>query len=341
MGMSSAAGPHKMSKKARVDAALRNEPVDRPAVSLWRHFYECERSAEDLAGAMLAWHKKYDWDWMKVNPRASYHVEGWGLTTDYGAAGTAKPVVTNFPVNSVGDWGRLTVLSPESGVLDEQVEVIERIGESVGGDVYYVETVFSPLSVAADLVSDGKSEILRLMKDEPQALRDGLDIITETFAGFTKACLAAGACGIFFATTDWASRDLLSEEQYAEWGRPYDLRVLAAAQDAAFNVLHVCKNNNLLFALCDYPVHAINWAVGEPGNPELRDVQLNTDKVVIGGWRNETLLTGSAAEVKAQARAAREQTGGKRFILGPGCAIDPATLEENIRAARAAADEVE
>ena len=56
-------------------------------MSLWRHFYECERTAEDLAGAMLAFHKKYDWDWMKVNPRASYHVEGWGVKTDYGAGG--------------------------------------------------------------------------------------------------------------------------------------------------------------------------------------------------------------------------------------------------------------
>ena len=36
-----------------MDAALRNQPVDRPPVSLWRHFYDCERTAEDLAGAML------------------------------------------------------------------------------------------------------------------------------------------------------------------------------------------------------------------------------------------------------------------------------------------------
>ena len=69
----------KMSKKARIEAALTNGPIDRPPVTLWRHFFECERSAEDLAGAMLAFHKKYDWDWMKVNPRASYHVEGWEL----------------------------------------------------------------------------------------------------------------------------------------------------------------------------------------------------------------------------------------------------------------------
>ena len=52
----------KMTKLQRITAALHNQGVDRPPVSLWRHFFECERSAEDLAGAMLAFHRKYDWD---------------------------------------------------------------------------------------------------------------------------------------------------------------------------------------------------------------------------------------------------------------------------------------
>ena len=35
----------KMNKVQRVEAALHNQPVDRPPVSLWRHFYECEHTA--------------------------------------------------------------------------------------------------------------------------------------------------------------------------------------------------------------------------------------------------------------------------------------------------------
>src|SRR6478735_5064307 len=92
---------HKMTKKARVDAALRNEGVDRLPVTLWRHFFECERTAEDLAGAMLAFHKKYDWDWRKVNPGGWYHVEDWGVTRDYGAGGQYdKPTTTSYPIQS-------------------------------------------------------------------------------------------------------------------------------------------------------------------------------------------------------------------------------------------------
>src|SRR5437588_1682067 len=174
----------KMNKLQRIDAALHNQPVDRPPVSLWRHFYECERTAEDLAGAMLAFHKKYDWDWMKVNPRASYHVEGWGVKVDYGAGGPLdKPNVTQYPISSPSDWGKLKPLSTSEGVLDEQLEAIERIGEALGDDTYFIETVFNPLSIAADMVAN-EQDILDTMKNEPQALKDGLEVITETFANF-------------------------------------------------------------------------------------------------------------------------------------------------------------
>src|SRR5436190_5172276 len=267
----------KMNKVQRINAALHNQPVDRPPVSLWRHFYECERTAEDLAGAMLAFHKKYDWDWMKVNPRASYHVEGWGVKVDYGNAGPLDhPKVVEYPIQSAADWGKLRPLSVTEGVLDEQVEALERICEALAGEAYVLETIFNPLSIAADMVAN-EQQILDDMRNNPQALKDALEVITETFTNFARECIKEGANGIFFATTEWASRDRLNEEQWEEWGRPYDLRVLKAVQGAPFNVLHVCKNNNLLYCLPDYPVQAINSPVASPGNPSLHDVHLNTN----------------------------------------------------------------
>jgi len=64
-----------MSHRERVRASLAGEETDRPPVSMWRHFFEDETSAEGLAEAMLGFQRRYDWDFMKVNPRASYHAE--------------------------------------------------------------------------------------------------------------------------------------------------------------------------------------------------------------------------------------------------------------------------
>jgi len=328
-----------MTKKARIDAAVRNEPVDRVPVSLWRHFYEAEETAEGLAGAMLAWQTKYDWDWMKVNPRASYHVEGWGVKLKFSGQPLVKPVVTDVPVHTSADLAKLGPLPLDSGPLGEQLEVMERICEALGGTVYALETVFSPLSIAGDLVSDGR-QLVEIMRSDPHALHGALEVITATFTEFVGKLLKSGADGIFFATTEWATRDTLTSEEYAEFGQPYDLRVLEAAQGASFNVLHVCKDNNLLFDLLDYPVHAINWAVGSPGNQSLREVQERTEKAVIGGLTNETLRSGDAAHIKAEARIADVQTSGRRWILGPACSIQVDTPDANARAVRDIAEQL-
>ena len=61
----------KLSHRERIEAIMRGETPDRPAISLWRHFYHLESTAKGLAEAMLEYQKKYDWDFMKINPRAS------------------------------------------------------------------------------------------------------------------------------------------------------------------------------------------------------------------------------------------------------------------------------
>jgi uroporphyrinogen decarboxylase len=328
-----------MTKKQRVDATVHNQPVDRPAVSLWRHFYECEDTAEGLAGAMLGWQRKYDWDWMKVNPRASYHVEGWGVTLQFSGQALVKPTVLDVPIKATGDWAKLRPLSTGEGALDEQIEVAERICEALGGDAYICETVFSPLSIAGDLVATPQ-QLLDDLRRDPQAVHAALEVITETFRAFVKEIIDSGADGIFFATTEWATRDTMSEELYAEFGRPYDLRVLEAAQEGAFNVLHVCKNHNLALALADYPVHAINWAVGAPGNPSLHEVQAASGKAVIGGLHNETLRESDPEHVLSEARAASIQTTNRLWMLGPACSIAVDTPDANVRAARQAVEQL-
>jgi uroporphyrinogen decarboxylase len=147
------------------------------------------------------------------------------------------------------------------------------------------------------------------------------------------ASLEASATGIFFAPLTWASRDTASEEFYDTFGRPYDLQVLDAVRDAEFNVLHVCRNNNMLDTLLDYPVHAFNWADHGEGNPSLADIRARTSKAVMGGVDHARLHALTPEEVAAQARA---QAGQPRTFITGGCAIPPATPSAN-RAAVAGA----
>ena len=174
-----------MTKKERMDAALRGQPVDRPPVSLWRHFYESEETAAGLAQSMLGWQHTYDWDWMKINPRASYHVEGWGVTLQFSGHALVKPVTMAVPIHSTRDWAKVKPLSLDSGVLAEQLEAIALIRQGLGPAVYAVETVFNPVSIAGDMVAD-KQTLVAHMKEDPQALHGAAQPVVDQLFTFGR-----------------------------------------------------------------------------------------------------------------------------------------------------------
>lgn len=327
-----------MNKIERVRAALTGADIDRAPISFWGHSYLREWSAEGLAAAMLDNYRMYDWDYMKVNPRASYHVEDWGAVLERSNDFNRGPRFIEAPVKGPDDWRRLRPLDPEKGAMAEQLAALRLIRDGLGGEAYFIQTIFSPLSVAKYLVGNRAEPVKQSIAEEPEALKQALDTITETYRTYARASLAAGASGIFFATTGWASRDHLSEDEYREFGIEYDLRVLDAVADAAaFNVLHNCGDNIYYDLLANYPVHAISWAATLPGNPTLGEGKQRTNKAVMGGVSEKaTLADGTPAAVAEEVRRALAETDGRHVLLAPGCSIPPRTPAANLAAARAA-----
>jgi uroporphyrinogen decarboxylase len=326
-----------MNKRDRVRAALQGKPVDRPPISFWRHFFDKETSAAGLAEAMLGFQRTYDWDFMKVNPRACYHAEPWGCRFQYSGQPHIEPKLLEVAIKTPDHWRQIKPLSPTTGAFGEQLEALRLIKEGLGGEVPFVETIFTPLSVAGRLI--GSDEVMcDHLKQYPERVHEALEAITVTFEGFARACLEVGVDGLFYATTGWATYDRLTDAQYAEFGRPYDVRVLKAAEGASFNILHVCRSHNMLWKLMNYPAHAVNWATADATNPQIGEVWQRSHRPVIGGVDHlDTLRHGSPAMVAAQIRNAVGQTR-EGLLIGPGCSISPQTPEANLRAARATVD---
>jgi uroporphyrinogen decarboxylase len=321
-----------LTKRERVLAALRGEEVDRVPVSAWGHDFRREWTAEGLAEATLEAYRRYDWDFIKVNPRASYYAEDWGCRYQPSGRADVPPQTLATAVNSAADLRGLRLLDPSRGAYGEQLAALRLIRDGLKGEAPFIQTVFSPLAVASRLAGSHEP-IRRYMEEVPQDLEAALGVIAGTLAAYARACLEAGADGIFFASVEWGRRNYISAEQYNRFGRPFDLRVLEATQGASFNLLHVCRNNNMLTDLLDYPVHVFHWAATGADNPSLTDILARTDKAVMGGVSHDSTILGSRPEdVAAEARAAIEGTGGRRFLLAPGCSIAPTTPEANLRA---------
>jgi uroporphyrinogen decarboxylase len=328
-----------MNKRERVGAALQGKPVDRPPLSFWRHFFDKETSAAGLAEAMLGFQHTYDWDFMKVNPRACYHAEPWGCRFQFSGHPHIEPKLVETAVKTPDDWRKITPLTPTIGAFGEQLEALRLIKEGLRGEVPFIETIFTPLSVAGRLV--GSDDVMRdHLRQYPDRVHGALEAITMTFERFAKVCLDAGVDGVFYATTGWATYDRLTDAEYEEFGRPYDVRVLHAVEDAPFNILHVCRSHNMLRKLMDYPANAINWATTDPTNPQIGEIWQRSHRPVIGGVDHVgTLRQGTTEAVRAEIRSAVGQTREGLFI-GPGCSISPQTPEANLRAARTAVDDL-
>lgn len=317
-----------MSKKERVFAAVKGQAVDRVPFSAWWHDYPYEWSASDLAQTTLTAYREYGWDFIKVNPRFSYYAEDWGAR--YARYPDKMPEIDDPGVRAAEDLRSLPVLDATAGAYGEQLEALRLIAAALGDEAPFIQTVFSPLAVLSRITGSTKF-VQRLIRDHPDDLEVGLEAVTQTLASYVRACLEAGASGVFYAAVEWGSADNISSEDYARFGEPYDIRVLEQARGAPLNVLHVCRERNHLPKLLDYPVAAFNWDVGGEGNPAFADVLASTPKAVMGGVRVSTMLTGNAADVRAEADKATAETDGVRFLLTPGCSIDPRTPPENLR----------
>ena len=324
-----------MNHRERIQAAISGQPVDRPPVALWRHFPVDDQQAETLAAAHIAWQRQWDWDLLKVTPASGYYLYDWGLQDEWIGALEGTRQYRRRVVHSPADWTRLSRHDFSRGHLAMQIEVLKSITSELGPDVPVIMTIFSPLSNAKKLAGD--HEMMHHMHRYPAELKLGLELLTEDTIQFMKALQPTGIAGIFYAVQH-ASIDLLTTEQYEEFGRPHDQRILQAASDYWFNLLHLHGSNIMFDEFTGAPVQAINWHARETP-PSLAEGKESFGGAVCGGLRRwQTMVLGTSQQVLAEAREAIHTTKGERFILGSGCVTMTNAPYGNIAAARQAVE---
>ena len=324
-----------MNKTDRIRRILAGDQPDRPAVSFWRHFFREETSAQGLAQAMLDFQRRYDWDLVKVNARAGYHAEAWGSRYTFHDDDHTSPTLVEPAVKTPDDWTDLPVLEPDHAALGEHLEALRLIRNGLDAQTPFMMTVFTPLSIAARLT--GSDDALRQHIDTaPDAVEAGLRTITDTFSRFAVACLDAGCCGLYYATTTWGTSDRMTWEEFERFSRPHDLQLLAALDDRAwFTILHVCGKNCFVDRLLDYPVHALSWDTTDPSTPNLADLTACTNRALVGGITQQTTADDAKRDdLLAEAGAARDATAGRRWMLGAGCCLPTRVTDANLRALR-------
>lgn len=324
-----------MNHKGRLETVLVGARPDRVPVALWRHFPVDDQQPGSLAAATIDYQRVYDFDLVKVTPASSFCIKDWGVQDEWRGASEGTREYTVRAIHKPEDWERLQIQDAAKSRLGGQLECLRMITGELGGETPVIQTVFSPLAQAKNLV--GNANLLVHIRQYPEELHRGLKTVAETTRRFIEAAMQTGIAGVFYAVQH-AQYHLLTREEYQEFGRAYDLMILEPARELWLNMLHLHGENVMFDQFLDYPVQILNWH-DQDTDPDLGEGQRRFTGVVCGGLQRErTMVLGTPGQVTAEAQAAIRATGGQRFILGTGCVVPITAPRANLLAARRAVE---
>jgi uroporphyrinogen decarboxylase len=308
-----------VNKIERVTNALKGEAVDRPPFSFWYHFGLQHMPASKHAEAEIDFYRAYDLDFLKVMSDYPYP-----LPRDLEAIATED------------DWKRIEPVAPVDPCWNEQLTALSMINDAIGKEAFFIETIFSPWTTARRLASSGSLGAARQRYSE--TLLAAMEAIATSLADYSKEALKRGAAGIFLSLGA-ATDDVMTAEEYEMWGRPFDLKILEAVREAAFNVLHIHGKRIHFDSVVDYPASALNWSHFATA-PSLTEGKARSGKTVLGGIDEATASHVSAPEIGEQIENTISEIGNRGLIVTPGCSVATDTREQSLRAIKTALERV-
>ena len=218
------------------------------------------------------------------------------------------------------------------------LEIITRILEIAGRDVYVLPTIYNPFQVARQ--SLGERRIVEAARNQPEALKSVLDSYKKALLWLIRECKVAGVEGFYTATQGGEKKFYDIPGGFFEtFIKPYDLEIMGECnKDTKLTILHICDWEGPfddLTRYADYPGTIVNTPNSRDGTTpfSLEDGYKLFKRPVLGGFdRKKEINTASDAEVAAMAQKIFDEGPKGRVMLGADYTVSSAPLQ-NIHAA--------
>lgn len=324
----------------------------RPIVSTWKHFVEVENDYRALADTIIAFQEKYEWDFIKVNPRATYYAEAFGNIYNKQNYTDVLPELVNYPIKRAEDLDFfLQEKAAEYKPFYEQVLLAKRVRKGVGDNIPILQTLFSPLCILTFLAghnpypgvnkpkSKRESELNVLIEKNPAGVKSALEKITEVLKRYVRDTLENEIDGFFYSIFGHGDEGELAADVYAEFSAPYDNQIFETIKEKGGTVMfHTCgpASHPEKFSQNKY-IDIIHWADQEEHTPSLeKDMPWLNEKIAAGGVDQNLFKDNNRDKILNQAQKAADARKGLPFILTAGCGLPVVTNDESIWALKQA-----
>ena len=241
-------------------------------------------------------------------------------------------------IEKPGDWAKLPLHGKE--YYADQIGVVEGLVKTLKKEALVVCTLYSPFMLAGGSV--GHERLVEHIEADPEAVKKGLEIVTESLLTFVRECVRVGVDGFYASTQGGEAGRFSHPDLFQRCVIPFDLRVQREINESClFNILHVCDYHlpyDNLTPFLKYPGDVVNCSP-HVGEKTLSPKELSEffGRPFMGGLeRKGIIVDGSAEEIRQEVHDVLTGTAD-RHILGADCTLPGDIAWEKIRSAVAAA----
>ncbi|MCL4251448.1 MAG: hypothetical protein KJ065_25075 [Anaerolineae bacterium] len=237
-------------------------------------------------------------------------------------------------IQNPGDWRNLPRYGQE--YFAEQLAVVGGLVQAMKQEAVVVITLYSPFMEARHTA--GEDTLIRHLNEDPEAVRQGMEIITDSLLFFVRECVRLGVDGFYHSTQGGEGGRFADQRIFDHYIRPLDLVLMNEANATCpFNILHVCdylRSYEDFAPFVDYPGHIVNspLQVGDQMLTPAEAAALFKRPYMGGMERKGTLATGTPEQIRAEAQAVIAGAPD-HFMLAADCTVPNDTPWDNLKTA--------
>ena len=221
------------------------------------------------------------------------------------------------------DWANMPFYKKD--YYEKQLYVVKQLVNKGKKLAPVIATVYSPFMCAGHTATG--AVLTEHMKQDPESVKKGLEIITDSVMIFVKECIKLGVDGFLAPTQGGEAFRFQDPNMFREYVKPSDLVYMNEINDSCIcNVLHVCDYEGPyddLTPFLDYPGHIVNLSDVVAGEkvPLKKLYKMFGNRPIMGGLEKRgPILTGTEQEI-TETVAQVLKAAPERFILGAECAL--------------------
>lgn len=266
------------------------------------HFGEGYKTGDAAVKRHLEYFEAIDMDFIKVQYEAEF------------------PKVES--IKTTANWASMPLYKKD--FFEKQLYVVKELVKKGKRHAPVIVTLYSPFMSAGHTVSE--AVLTQQMLQDPENVKKGLEIVTESTLLFAKECIKLGVDGFLAATQGGEGFRFQNTNIFADYIKPFDLVVMKEINAACpCNVLHICDyvgDYNDLKPFVDYPGHIVNCSMKVGGNKlKTKELYELFKRPIFGGLEKRGPISQKDPKALEFAVAEALNEAPSRFVLGAECAL--------------------